>query len=147
MTDVAIEPANSSDLSTVLGLLATAGLPTAGVAESFPEGYAVARRDGEVIGVAGLEIYGAGALLRSVVIAATERGNGLARRLVTDRQAEARARGATSVYLLTTSAGAYFPRLGFEPTSRSDVPPALQQSAEFASICPSSAVCLVKHLG
>lgn len=144
MTDLSIELAAPADLPSVLRVLAAAGLPNAGVAAVFPTGYAVARDAADVVGVAGLERYGASALLRSVAVVEAARGQGLAQKLVADRLAAAKAMGTHAVYLLTTTAGAYFPRLGFERTSRQDVPEELKQSAEFASICPASAVCLVK---
>jgi amino-acid N-acetyltransferase len=55
---------------------------------------------------------------------------------------EARAQGLAGVYALTTTAERYFPRLGFEVIERADVPAPVQESLEFRSICPASAVAL-----
>ena len=58
----------------------------------------------------------------------------------------ARTRGADTVFLLTTTAEKFFPRFGFEPISREDVPASVQASIEFQSACPASAVVMRKRL-
>ena len=140
------EPAVARDLDDVLALLRWSDLPTAGVEDAFPRSYSVTRHDGEVCGVAGLERYGDFGLLRSVAVRSTLRSGGLGRRLVEDRLVAARRQDLESVYLLTTTAAEYFRRLGFADHPRDDVPASVQRSPEFASICPSSAVCLSKRV-
>jgi amino-acid N-acetyltransferase len=54
----------------------------------------------------------------------------------------ARQDGAGAVFLLTTTAERFFPRLGFEPIARAEVPTSVQASAEFQSACPASAVAM-----
>jgi amino-acid N-acetyltransferase len=51
-----------------------------------------------------------------------------------------------AVFLLTTTAEQFFPRLGFEPISRADVPESVQASVEFQSACPASATVMRKQL-
>jgi len=51
-----------------------------------------------------------------------------------------------AIYLLTTTADRYFPKFGFEPIQRADVPPMVQTSVEFTSACPSSATVMRKSL-
>jgi amino-acid N-acetyltransferase len=63
-------------------------------------------------------------------------------RIVEGALALARARGVRSVYLLTTTAEQFFPRFGFKPVPRADVPAGVQQSVEFQSACPSTAVAM-----
>ena len=58
----------------------------------------------------------------------------------------ARANGVDTVYLLTTTAERFFPRLGFEPITRDQVPTTVQASVEFRSACPASAVVMRKRL-
>ena len=141
-TTLTIEPAQKADESDVRALLLAAQLPVEGLAMSFPAGYAIARRAGVMVGCAGLEIYGRDALLRSVAVTAGERGTGVGVALVRDRLANAESAGLGAVYLLTTTAPNFFRRFGFEPYERANVPPAMQRSAEFAEICPSSAACM-----
>ena len=51
-----------------------------------------------------------------------------------------------TVYLLTETAGDFFPRFGFRPTTRAAVPSAVQQSVEFREACPASAVVMRTEL-
>ena len=62
-----LRTARSADLTEVLALLGRAQLPTAGVAEALSH-FVVAESEGKLVGVAGLEVYGASALLRSVAV-------------------------------------------------------------------------------
>jgi amino-acid N-acetyltransferase len=125
-------------------LLDAHGLPTEGVSDFFPDGFVVATapRAGLIVGGAGLEVHGEAGLLRSVVVASSHRGHGLAEMLVRNRLEAARARGLEAVYLLTTTAEAYFHRLGFSTVPRASAPPELRACREFSTICPGAAACL-----
>jgi thioredoxin type arsenate reductase len=140
------EAARRDDLPAVVALVQAAGLPAEGIADGFPGGYSVIRLGGSIVGVAGLETYGDVGLLRSVAIASSQRGTGLGTVLSNDRLNAARERRLRAVYLLTTTAADFFSKLGFDRTTREMAPLPLQRSSEFASVCPSTAVCLVKHL-
>lgn len=141
-----LRTARSEDLTEVLGLLGRAQLPTAGVEESLPH-FIVAEREGELIGVAGLEVYGASALLRSVAVEDSWRGSGVGRTLIDRALDQARLAGIEDVFLLTTSAERYFPRFGFSCVSRSEVGDEVRASVEFQEACPASAVVMRKHIG
>lgn len=142
---VTIRRAQASDLQAVERLLAAQNLPRAGVAEWLPH-FWLAERDDEIVGVAGVEVYGTSALLRSVAVDPAWRGTGLGR-LLTDRALEeARAAGVDDVYLLTTTAERYFPRAGFACVARESVPGELAASAEFRGACPESAVLMHRPL-
>ena len=65
---VSITLAEATELDAVLQLLTGSGLPEAGLAEHFATTL-VARVHNEVVGSAGLEVYGRLALLRSVAVA------------------------------------------------------------------------------
>jgi N-acetylglutamate synthase-like GNAT family acetyltransferase len=97
-----------------------------------------------VVGVAGMERYGDSGLLRSVAVAPDWRRTGIGRTLVERVLEESRAAGVRDVYLLTTTAEHYFPRLGFGCVDRQTVPAAMQASAEFTGACPASAVVMRK---
>jgi amino-acid N-acetyltransferase len=140
-----IRPADASDGATAERLLVSADLPVAGVAEAVGN-FFVAEVPAGVVGVAGLEIHGDDGILRSVAVAAAERGRGLGA-LLTDRVlAHARRSGLRRVYLLTTTAEAYFARHGFGRTAREDVPARVRDSVEFREACPASAVAMVLEL-
>ena len=100
----------------------------------------------QLVGVIGWERLGDGALLRSLAVAAEQRGAGLAARLVDWSEAAARAQGAATAYLLTTTAADYFLRRGYAEVARAEVPPAVAGHAQFRSLCPASARCLARPL-
>jgi amino-acid N-acetyltransferase len=96
-----------------------------------------------VVGSAALELHRSGALLRSVVVAADRRGQG---RLAGEALALARERGAERAYLLTETADCFFPRFGFRPIGRAEVPEDVRGSVEFVSACPESARAMAAEL-
>jgi amino-acid N-acetyltransferase len=132
-------------------LLRALELPLAGLDACFPHSWLAEGDDpGEggrpVVGLAGVELYPDGALLRSVAVHPDWRGTGLGRALVTRALDTARAGGARDAYLLTTTAERWFPRLGFAPIGRELVPPGVRQSVEFREACPASAVVMHRAL-
>lgn len=138
---VALEPARGEDLAGVRELAARAELPVEGLEAQFPGAFVVARRDGALVGAAGLEVHGTSGVLRSVVVAPSERSSGLGVALTAERLVTARARGLDAVYLLTTTAADFYDRFGFRAFARADVPDAVARAPEFASVCPSTAAC------
>ena len=85
-------------------------------------------------------------LLRSLLVAAPCRGAGLGRRLVAALEASASERKVRELWLLTIDAEHFFARLAYNATARAAAPAAIQASAEFASLCPASAVLMRKSL-
>jgi amino-acid N-acetyltransferase len=143
--DIAIQPATAADLTAVLSLLQQNGLPPDGL-DGHVGSLLVARQAGAIVGSAALELYGPNALLRSVAVAGAWRGRGLGRRLTEAALALAQVHGVRRVFLLTETAADFFPRFGFRPVARTAVPAAVQQSVEFSSACPASALVMVKEL-
>lgn len=138
---VALRRAARSDAASVERLLTAQALPVDGVAD-WLEHFWLAEHEGALVGVAGVELYGDAALLRSVAVDPAWRGSGLGRLLTERALAEASAAGARDVYLLTATAERYFPRLGFACVAREQAPPALAASAELRGACPASAVLM-----
>lgn len=138
-----IRDTRPEDLDGVLALLRDAGLPETGVRENFGS-FLVATRGDRISGSCGLEGYGAAGLLRSVVVAPEARGAGLGRKLVRAALSRAGERDLGRVYLLTTTARAYFESLGFELTARAHAPEAIRGSWEFSNGCPSTAVFMAR---
>ena len=143
--EVIIDSARPADTADILALLAHYHLPAAGL-EDHLKTTLVARRQSRVVGSAALEVYADGALLRSVAVAPEVQGQGLGRELTGAAERMARGLDIPALYLLTTSAEAYFPKLGFERIAREDVPESVQTSVEFTSACPSSAIVMRKQL-
>lgn len=139
-----LRPAIPADFGGVRTLLKEHGLPLDGVSPSL-NGFLVAESDGALVGVIGLERYGDRyGLLRSAAIAADWQHRGVGRRLVERLLDDAGAVGVDEVYLLTTTAARWFPRFGFEPTRRDQVPAPVSDSLEFRVACPASAVVMVR---
>jgi amino-acid N-acetyltransferase len=98
------------------------------------------------VGCAALELYGCVALLRSVAAARDLRGTGLGWRLTEAALELFRHLDVEEAYLLTETADLFFPRFGFRPILRSEVPRSIQRSVEFTSACPASARAMVLDL-
>ena len=141
-----LRPATPADEPAVAALLTASALPLDGVHEAISS-FVVAEDAGSIVGVAGIETCGTTgehALLRSVAVAPAWRNRKLGRALVTRVIAEAEARGAKALYLLTTTADAYFPSFGFRKTARDEVPEDVRAPAEFKSACPASATVMTR---
>jgi amino-acid N-acetyltransferase len=146
-TSFHLRPASEDDRPLVAGLLAEARLAALDDAAQFGSQYVVALdAQGRLAGVAGLEVYGSDALLRSVAVAPDARSNGLGRRLTEDRLAWAEEHGITQAFLLTTDARLYWERFGFVEVGRSDAPPGIRSSTQWAGGCSASATSMRKAL-
>ena len=138
--------ATPTDLPEVRALAADCALPVDDLTEALLRYFVLARERGRLVGVAGLELVGREGLLRSLAVAANHRGRGIGERLCDEAEAAACNLGLQRLYLLTTTAAAYFAQRGFRRIERSAIPLALQQTAEFSHLCPASAVCMEKKL-
>lgn len=142
---VSLRPAQASDLGAGCRLLRDLKLPVEGVQEWW-ERFTVAESTLGIVGLAGVETYADGALLRSVAVHPSMRGTGLGRALIEKALDTARSAGARNVYLLTTTAEGYFPRLGFAAVPREQIPATVQASVEFRGACPASAIAMHRSL-
>jgi amino-acid N-acetyltransferase len=140
-----VRRAQTEDRPAVEALLATARLPTDGVAEHF-DSFFVVDNAGRIVGAAGFELYREHALVRSVVVAEDSRGAGVGSMLTQRALREAYARGARAIYLLTTTAEEFFAGLGFERTTRLEVPQHVHVSRELQGACPASATVMRRGL-
>ena len=91
-----------------------------------------------------LESFGSSALVRSVVVAGDRRGAGLGRIIVEELEKVAREARIGRLILLTQTAAEFFAHQGYRVIERTDVPQDVQGSAEFRSLCPASAICMMK---
>ena len=96
--------------------------------------------------VIGLEAYERDGLLRSLAVRPSLRGSGIAGLMVGELEAQARAQGITTLWLLTESAESFFRRHNYEPCKRAEAPPSIQRTRQFAGLCPDEAACLTKRL-
>lgn len=127
-------------------LLGNAQLPTADITEQLLENFFFAGSADAPLGIVGLEIEGPYALLRSLVVGPSSRSSGLGSELLAHAERHAQASGVRSLYLLTTTAEPFFAKRGYSRTARSEAPPFISSSAEFAGLCPASAAFMLKEL-
>ena len=146
VTPYTIRPAREDDITRVESTLRDSELPLDGLRDQFGDGYAVAEVNGELIGVEGIEVYGTDGLLRSAAVVSAWRGKGVGDALTRDRIEWARRRGLKSLYLLTMTAGDYWPRFGFRRADRDAAPEAMRHSPEFTEACPSTALFMALPL-
>jgi amino-acid N-acetyltransferase len=130
----------------VVELLESAALPTSDLVDAHMSDFFYAGPPSAPVGIVGVQFYGADALLRSLVVLSAHRAQGLGRRLVEYVEQFARERGATTVYLLTTTAESFFHSCGYLATPRESAPSAIRSTPEFADLCPASSAFLSKRL-
>jgi amino-acid N-acetyltransferase len=131
---------------SVVALLEAEGLPASDLTEAHLEHFFFTGSDGAPSALVGLEIYGEAALLRSLVVSAAARTQGLGSALVLHAEEFAAAHQVRALYLLTTTAEPYFEHRGYRRIDRSQAPPSIQSTREFASLCPSSSAFMIKRL-
>ncbi|ASC71797.1 Bifunctional protein ArgHA [Halomicronema hongdechloris C2206] len=96
----------------------------------------------DIVGIGGIERHGEDGLLRSLVIAPSWQGQGYGQRLCRQLIQQAQFEGLQALYLLTNTAPHFFAKLGFACIERQFAPTTIQQTTEFASLCPDSAICM-----
>ena len=136
---VSLRQAGKTDWPAIQALLVANHLPVDG-AQAHLSAFVVAVAGSEIVGMAGAEVYGEVALLRSVAVASGLHRQGIGVSLVGRLLREAKRRGIREVYLLTATAADFFPRFGFTRMPRQRAPRALLASAEFQGACPDSAI-------
>jgi N-acetylglutamate synthase-like GNAT family acetyltransferase len=142
LTSTQPRTATKEDMLRIKEFLRENGLPDLGVDECV-ENFVIAENEtGNLIGVAGVEVYRENALLRSVAVDKQSRARGYGRILVNTILRNARDKGVKTIYLLTQDADNYFQRLGFQIVDRKDVDDAVKSSLEFTEACPESATVM-----
>lgn len=138
-------PLAQQELPALVTLLAMENLPNQDITDAGRRFWRVDAPDG-LLGYGGLEIYGRDGLLRSVVVPSERRGKGNGLAVVDAIFQEAVALGLERLWLLTIGAAGFFERIGFTRAERGEAPPDIRASAQFAGLCPGSAVCLRRDL-
>ncbi|RBP05062.1 amino-acid N-acetyltransferase [Roseiarcus fermentans] len=125
--------------------LTAAGLPADDIAEPGVLLFGFAR-DRTAVGYGGLELCGRDGLLRSVVVAAEARGEGVGRGIVDWLLDHAVRLGCERVWLFTTSARGYFEAQGFAAVERREAPASILSTRQGAGLCPATATVMVRIL-
>jgi len=137
--------ANEEDVESIVMLLKTNNLLVRdlGVGQRV---FIVARSDDKTVGCVAIEIYGTDGLLRSLAVNADFRGKGIGQKLAMEAETWSCDNGLKNLYLLTTTAAGFFPKMSWRNIDRNSVPESIAASSEFSSVCPSTAVCMTKEL-
>jgi protein-tyrosine-phosphatase/N-acetylglutamate synthase-like GNAT family acetyltransferase len=134
-------PASLDDLGAIRALVASVGLPVVDV--GLPsQTFIVARVGEELVGCVGLEAHAQDSLLRSLAVAPRLQGTGIGKALYGQALREATRHHTRALYLLTTTAEAFFVKAGFARIDRARVPASVAESAEFSALCPATAACM-----
>ena len=139
-----IVPVTDKDYQQAVGLLNENNLPTTDLTHTTLL-YAL-YDDQQLIGTVGLEIFGHEGLLRSLCVDNQVRKAGYGQLLVSYVEEEAKQKGLTVLYLLTTTADAFFANRGYQTIDRSAVPENIQQTQQFSTICSKTATLMKKEL-
>ena len=129
-----------SELHDLSKLLREADLPADDL-DKLDEVY-VARVDEGIVGYFALELYDTDALLRSVVITKGSRGHGFGNSMVPFMLKVAQNKEVQTIYLLTTTAEAFFEKVGFKAIDRKEAPESISSTREFSQLCPDTAVLM-----
>ena len=133
------------ETARVIEELSNAGLPVADISDKVTL-FGLFESENTLAAIAGLEMYGHDGLLRSVCVPASMQGRGYGKQVVNELERYGREVSIHSLYLLTTTASDFFIKAGYHLADRSTAPLAIQQTAEFAGLCPSTAAFMCKNL-
>ncbi len=164
-----IRSASSSDLNEIRSTLREHGRPSADLTAAEMQHFLVCRadpsiddrramlqttailprhrletEDGGICGVVGFEMYGAAALIRSLVVVPGQRGNRTGTRLLERIEQKALQEGAERLHLLTTSPE-YFEDRGYNRAEQDAIPESVANSTVYG-YCPPEAAVMAKRL-
>ncbi|QMU26517.1 arsenic resistance N-acetyltransferase ArsN2 [Adhaeribacter radiodurans] len=140
-----IQLATTADRAAIVDLLESLHLPTVDLPVTL-DNFVIAKDKETVVGCGGLELYGSIALLRSLAVATHLQGQGLGNLLYRAALDLALEKGIQEVYLITTTAADFFLKQDFRKVERAQVPTVIQQTAQFTSVCPTSATIMQKTI-
>lgn len=146
MINLTIEAPSSKDELQIRKLLTLCELPQKDITPEGLHHFLVLKEKEKIIGVVGLEVFGPFGLLRSLAVDPKYRSRGFAPRLIERMEAYAVSLNIEILYLLTMTAEGFFAKYGYQKVERKSAPPVIRGTTEFGSLCPISAVCMVKSL-
>jgi amino-acid N-acetyltransferase len=139
-----IVPASQNSFSAAIELLKKNNLPTEDI-NPGTQLFVIEEND-SVIGTIAVEYNFDVALLRSLSISEQKRNSGIGQMLVAFIENYVQKQGVQSIYLLTTTAEAFFLKKGYESVDRNEVPDFIKNTKEFSIICSASSTLMKKEL-
>ena len=143
---VDITLAAEADEPAMRDLIDASGLAATDLTPAHFVNFLKAKSGGRMVGCVGLEIFGDIGLLRSLAVAPDLRGRGVGARLVAEAERVAAQLSVRELYLLTTTAEKFFAEHGYIPVPRAQAPAAIQGTAEFGTLCPTSSAFMHKSV-
>ncbi len=137
----------AADDPALIAALRIGDLPVADLAAPGRRFFAYRTLAGTRVGFGGYELYGRDALLRSVVVLPNAQAKKIGRNLVPLLATRAYREGARVAWLFTLSAAGFFDKIGYQRRERDEAPAAILKTQQAKSLCPKSAVLMVKKLG
>lgn len=144
--EIRVTAFRAEDRPEIQAMLEMYELPTSDLTPKILADFLLARQEGVLVGLVGLERYAKAGLLRSLVVDKSLRGTGMGKRLLFGMENRAMGRGLTQLYLLTTTAEEFFLYMGYRPLDRLDAPFGVRHSQQFRDLCPASATFMTKGL-
>ena len=135
-----------TDEPRIKRLLSSCGLPHQDITPGHLHHFWVIKKNRQLIGVIGLEVFRSLALLRSLAIDPNYRNQGLGSQLTQQAEEYSDSLNIEALYLLTTTAEAFFAKRGYNNVLRKALPEQIQGTAEFRNLCPVTAVCMAKFI-
>ncbi len=145
MNDIKYSIATNNDLPAIQTLLTDCRLLSDGI-ELLSDNCIIAKAGSRLVGTVALEPCGRSALLRSLAVEPDHRDHSVGHSLCEKMVSHARLLGIGQLYLLTTDAERYFAALGFKRVERNGAPAQIQETSQFRSLCPKSAVFMARDI-
>ena len=140
-----IRRAHPDDLHPIRNLLSQNKLPDIELEEHI-DTFLMLERNGRIIACAGLEVYGAYGLVRSVAVHPDYHSQGIGASLYGAIELDARMFFLSSLYLFTNEAERFFTRHGYGRISREDIPLPVHESGEYKYDCCEHAFVMMKKI-
>jgi len=138
--------ASPTDEPRIKELLSSCGLPNEDITSEHLHHFWVLKKQNQTIGVVGLEILRPLAFLRSLAIDPNYRNQGLGSQMTQQAEKYGDSLKLHALYLLTMTAEDFFAKRGYKKVPKEAIPNQIQGTAEFRSLCPATAVCMVKFI-
>ena len=140
-----IRIADKNDYLKIEKILLESNLPIAGIKDPNCKLFAL-EIEQEIVGTIGYELYGKIALLRSLAVVPSQRGQGRAKELFEFTTKHLKEKNIKTVYGLTLTIPEWLLKLGFKEIKREDISNELFASAELQGACPDSARAFTKSI-
>lgn len=145
LPELTAQPIPGTDPGLAAALTA-AHLPVEDLADPGRNFFAFSDASGAICGYGGYELPGDNALIRSLVVPETGRGQGVGSAMLAALLEKVAAAGAREAWLFTKHAAPFFGHRGFRARARYEVPPPVLATKQASSVCPITAVVMSRPL-